>query len=463
MSLDRNPDAELDDLLRVGYAELLQSRPAQRQAVLDALADARLAPEPLSRHGRIRWQRWALVAACLVALFAVWSWRTTSRDGFAYGIEDVPQRLAEVQSFRLRGWQWIPWDNGKQKQPPLRVPMEITVQRPGRFRYTNAGMTFQQGQKPIIRPHVILCDGKHQWSLDGDNKLERAHPVSRLDALLRTEEVAQIAARFAVLGPQDAHYRRIGREDQSGRSCDLYEGRLPAAGGTTVSRVWIDPKDGLPVRVVRGQLEADGTLSPALELTDVAINVPLPDELFRFDDSVHPHVVGTPALHEDTEPPVLDLAPTMRSGDDGGFDLWHALRISDKAALIIWRRSAPTAKTDEPPDWLSGITMFASDSHEERELRHHWLHQSNAADHWNWSVVVPADGKPLGHADIFLRMRAPRSLTTLGLTPLAFQENDLRELLHAAQSAMLPANSPDVSLPYLQAVGSKLASGGSPR
>jgi len=469
MSPDRTTDSELDDLLRVGYAELLQSRPEQRQAVLDALADARLAPQPLPRPGRLRWQRWTLVAACLVALFAVWSWRTTSRDGFAYGIEDVPQRLAELQSFRLRGWQWIPWDNGKKKQPPLRLPMEITVERPGKFRYTNAGMTFQQGQKPIIRPHVILCDGKYQWSLDGDNKLERVHPVSRLDALLRTEEVAQIAARFAVLGPPDAHYRRIGREEQNGRSCDLYEGRFPTAGGTTVARVWIDPKDGLPVRVVRNQLEADGTLSPTIELTDVAINVPLPDELFRFDGSEHPKVAGPSALPERTEPPMLDLTPTAAGGgDDIQCDVWHTLRISVNAALIIWRRSAPTAKTDEASDWLSGITMFASnpfgsDPQGERELRHHWVHQSNAADRWNWSLVVPADGKPLGHADIFLRLRAPKSLTTLGLTPLALRENDLRELLRAAQSSMLPSNSADLSLPYLQAVGRKLASGGSPR
>ena len=127
-------------------------------------------PDP----ARIRWQRWALVAACLVALFAAWSWRTTSHEGFAYGIEDVPQRLAEVQSFRLRGWQWIPWDNGKKKQPPLRVPMEITVQRPGKFRYTGTGISFHQGQKPTIRQSVILCDGKHQWILDGDNKLRFA-------------------------------------------------------------------------------------------------------------------------------------------------------------------------------------------------------------------------------------------------------------------------------------------------
>ncbi len=469
MTLDRDPDTELDDLLRGGYAELMQNRPGQRQAVLDALADTRRAPQPLPRPARIRWQRWALVAACLVALFAAWSWRTTSHEGFAYGIEDVPQRLAELQSFRLRGWQWIPWENGKKKQPPLRVPMEIAVQRPGKFRNTGTGISFHQGQKPTIHQSVALCDGKHQWVLDSDNKLKFTRRVSRLDALLRTELIAQIAARIAVLGPPDAHYRKIGKEEQNGRSCDLYEGRFPGARDITVARVWIDPKDGLPVRVVRGQLEADGTLTPAFELTDVAINVPLPDELFRVDDGVHPQVLGTPALHEETDPPVLDLTPTAAGGgDDVQCEVWQSLRISDKAALIIWRRTAPRAKTDEAPDWLSGISMFASDlstsnpfgpdSHGARELRHHWVYQSNAADHWNWSLVAPADGKPLGHAELFLRMEAPKSRATLGLTPLAFQENDLRELLHAAQTSMLPTNVPEVSLPYLQAVAGKLAS-----
>jgi len=392
-------------------------------------------------------------------LLAAWSWRSTSHEGFAYGIEDVPQRLAEVRSFRIRGWQWIPWDNGKKKQPPLRVPMEFIVERPGKFRYTTVGLTFHQGQKPIIRPHVILCDGKHQWSLDGDNKLDRARPVSRLDALLRTEEIAQIAARFAVLGPPDALYSKIGREDQNGHACDLYEARFPSAGPITVARVWIDPKDGLPVRVVCGQLDADGSLSPAMELTDVAINVPLPDDLFRFDGSGHPQAVGTPPLHDETEPPVLNLAPTVdASGQDLRCAVWHALRISDTAALIIWRRSAPAAKADETADWLSGITLAVSDPHGDRELRHHWVYQSQAADRWNWSLVVPADGKPLGRAEINLKVRDARSLSTMGLTPLRLPEQDLRELLHAAQSSMLPANSPEISLPYLQAVAGKLAS-----
>ncbi len=461
MNLDRNPDAELDDLLRSGYAELLQNRPAQRQAVLDALTETRRAPLPLAKPGRIRWQRWTLVAACLIALFAAWSWRTTSHDGFAYGIEDVPQRLAEVHSFRLSGWQWITWENAqKQPQPPIRVLMEIVVERPGKFRQTLLGLSTQQGQKPRISQSVTMCDGKQQWTVDAHNKLLYSRRVSRLDALLKTEMIAQNAAKLAVLGPPDAHYRKIGREEQSGHLCDLYEGQFKSEGGaTTVARVWIDPKNGLPVRVVRSQPDAHGTLSPAIELTEIAVNIPLPEELFRFAGPEDPALAGT---GEQAEPPALFVAPTAGGSkeDDGETircDVWQALRISETASLVVWRRSAPVAKNGQAPDWLSGITLFALDPHGKRELRHHWVHQSNAADHWNWSLVVPTDGKPLGHAEIFLSVRTPRSLTTVGAISLRLQEYDLRDLLHAAQAVMLPGNSPEITLPYLQAVAGKLA------
>jgi hypothetical protein len=55
-------------------------------------------------------------------------------------------------------------------------------------------------------------------------------------------------------------------------------------------------------------------------------------------------------------------------------------------------------------------------------------------------------------------MRLPRSRLTVGLTPLRFKEDDLRQLLRAAQRSMLPASTTEVSLPYLQAVARKLSS-----
>jgi hypothetical protein len=138
-------------------------------------------------------------------------------------------------------------------------------------------------------------------------------------------------------------------------------------------------------------------------------------------------------------------------------EFWQALRISDNAALIIWWRSAPVAQTDAP-DWLSNMTMVATSSGGDRALRHHWIYQSNAADRWNWSLVVPADGRSLGRGQIRFTLQAPRWVGTLHMMPLRLREDDLRRLLRAAHDAILPNNVPEISLPYLQAVARKLAS-----
>ena len=57
------------------------------------------------------------------------------------------------------------------------------------------------------------------------------------------------AAGMAVLGPPDASYRKVAKENQSGRLCDVYEERLQSGSSTRIARVWLDPKDGLPVVV----------------------------------------------------------------------------------------------------------------------------------------------------------------------------------------------------------------------
>jgi outer membrane lipoprotein-sorting protein len=456
MNVDQNEDPKLDELLRLSYAELRQTNAEQRQTVLDGLSDVRRSTNPLVRPSR-RWLPWTLTAVCLIALFAAWSWRTTGPGNIAYGIDDVPQRLAEVQSMSLRGWQWVRDSSGANK-PPTRVPIEFLIQRPGKFRCTVTGISSRGGRTQILQG-VDLCDGTHEWFLGAGNKPQFSRAVGSLDALLRTEMIGQIAAELAVLGPPDASYRKIGKDNSNGRKCDLYEARFQLGSSTTVARVWIDPRDGLPVRVVRDELEADGKLSHEMELTDIAVNVPLADELFRFnglDDAkqTHPNASQLP-----NEPLLLDASPTgSGSSGDERLEAWQSLRISDSAALVVWRRSAPAVQAVAAPDWLSGVTMNVRDPRGDRELRHHWVYQSNSPDRWNWSLVVPVDGKPLARGEINLKMQSPRSRTALGLTALRFKEGDLRQLLQAAQRSMLPSTASDVSLPYLQAVARKLAS-----
>jgi outer membrane lipoprotein-sorting protein len=455
MNVDQREDRQLDELLRQSYAELRQTKADQRQAVLDGLSDARRSANSPVRPSR-HWLPWALTAACLIALFAVWSWRTTGPGNVAYGIDDVPQRLAEVQSLSLHGWMWMrwPWET---KKPPIRLPIEIVLKRPGKFRATSSGVSFRN-REPQIRQIVQLCDGQHEWLLDGDHKLQSSRPISALNALLNTETIAQSAAALDVLGPPDAAYRKVGTENDNGRRLDVYQARFQTGTNTTVARVWIDPKDGIPVRVMREETDASGKTSPAMELTEIAVNVPLADELFRFDGPKQAQPTGPAAPQPTTAPPVLDLAPSGSAlNGSEKLEFWQALRISDNSALIIWWRSAPVAQTDAP-DWLSNMTMVATSSGGDRALRHHWIYQSNAADRWNWSLVVPADGRSLGRGQIRFTLQAPRWVGTLHVMPLRLREDDLRRLLRAAHDAILPNNAPEISLPYLQAVARKLSS-----
>jgi outer membrane lipoprotein-sorting protein len=457
MNVDQNEDRKLDELLRLSYAELSQTNADQRRAVLMGLSDARRNANPPVRHASRAWQRWALAAAGLIALFAAWSWRTTGPGNVAYGIDDVPQRLAQVQSISIRGWQWVRDTSGANK-PPTRVPIEFLIQRPGRFRYTVTGISSQGGHTEILQG-VDLCDGAHEWFLGAGNKPRFSRPVGALDALLKTEMIGQIAAELAVLGPPDASYRKIGKDNANGRQCDLYEARFQLGSSTIVARVWIDPSDGLPVRVVRDELEADGKVAHETELTDIAVNVPLADELFRFNGPEDTKQSRPNAAQPPNEPLLLDTSPTgSGSSGDAKLEAWQALRIADNAALVVWRRSGPVAQADAVPDWLSGVTMNVRDPHGDRALRHQWMYQSNSADRWNWSLVVPADGKPLGRGEINFTIRSPRRRTTVGLTALRFKEDDLRQLLRAAQRSMLPNSATDVSLPYLRAVARKLSS-----
>ena len=157
MNVDQSEDRKLDELLRQSYAELRQTKSDQRQAVLDGLSDARRNANPPVRHASRRWQQWALAAACLIALFAAWSWRTTGPGNVAYGIDDMPQRLAEVKSISIRGWQWIRDSSGANK-PPTRVPIEFLIQRPGRFRYTVAGISSRGGRTESCKMWIYAME-----------------------------------------------------------------------------------------------------------------------------------------------------------------------------------------------------------------------------------------------------------------------------------------------------------------
>ena len=72
-----------------------------------------------------------------------------------------------------------------------------------------------------------------------------------------------------------------------------------------------------------------------------------------------------------------------------------------------------------------------------RAVRHAWLHQSGSADKWNWSLVVPADGKPLGRDTISFALQGRRGSASMEFAVLRFRDDDLQILLRAARVSTL--------------------------
>jgi len=454
MIAHESDDRQLDELLRPNYEALRQPNPLQRQVVLDGLHQTPRSDVSAGRRSpavRLGW----ISAVAVISLMAVaWFLRLAPSD--AYGIEAVPQRFHDVQTISLRGWQWIRDSSGPNK-PPFRVPFETLIKRPAMFRHTATGVAVQQGRTEI-RQHLHLCDGKHESFADETgNPLWFFRSLSPLDARLKTENLAQSAVVLAVLGPLEATYRKIGKDNADGRACDLYEGRFPAGSHTTVARVWIDRANGLPVHVVRDELAADGKLSDEMELTEISVNAPLADDLFRAKGQDAGKLSGRDELQKGKEPPPLDVTPTSSGSSDGSkLEAWQALRIADNAVLVVWRRSAPVLGADGAGDWLSDITLFLPEPNGRRPVRHAWLSPPTSAERWSWSLVVPADGKPLGRGEINLALKARRGSTLLRLMGLRFNDAELGQLLAAARLSTLGDDAPEMSLADLRAQARKL-------
>ena len=181
------------------------------------LSESRKVAMKIHFHDR---RRRRLAVVYLVAL----CWLAPGRHGFADGIDDVLQRLAEVQSFRLRGSEWVEqsvrprgWGGlfGQQQLTLKRVPIEIAVKRPGQFLHRAAWVTSYDDGPAEVTQRVHQCDGKREWIYEGDKNLRYSDAVSPLDTLLRAKTIEQNSvesapARFSGRGLSQGRHGKPG-------------------------------------------------------------------------------------------------------------------------------------------------------------------------------------------------------------------------------------------------------------
>ncbi len=177
-----------------------------------------------------------------------------------------------------------------------------------------------------------------------------------------------------------------------------------------MSKIWIDPATGFPLRCTQDEILADGTTRRLQEMEEIEVNIPLDDALFEPALPADFKVLYSPVP---LNPPPLDPAPVSAGyGGKDKLEVWHALRITDRVALVVWRRSKPEPEADGGVDWLKGMTIGLFGSARQQKVRHDWLFQSHSPDVWNWSLVAVEDGVFPDRGGVSLDLRAPSFFRT---------------------------------------------------
>ena len=458
------PDAPPADLL---LARVLQQssvndlrvsssqRSAGSRAVLDGpgavQSNVNVRPQSVRRVAT-----WSIsVLACALLLVVVFSLRTGSSAGVAYAIDDLPKRLVEVNTIALRGWRYIYDDSDKQK-PPILEPFECLVKRPGKVR--QIGLTILQHDDRVeVRRSLHVCDGAHQAEINEDGSLQSSRFLNPIDVRLITERQAQFAATAYLIDPSNSAYRKVGKDNVDGVRCDLWESQVAGETSIGIHRLWINPANGLPVRSVSDVVNHDGTTQRQLELTEIAFNTPLDDKLFRISDPHAAQATGRPQAANVSEIPLS--RPTTGCGEPrpyASLNVWHALKISEKATLLIWGRTTPPTAAHGTRDWLSGVTMTVTENGKKHALHHAWLYESDTPERWNWSLLTTADGKPFGRRVTTIALRTPNTECTLPINAIEFKDAELQQILNAARRGLLPDHADEVTLSDLRAQASRL-------
>ena len=145
--LHQYDNSEDEAAIREHYRSLQVADPAQRETILDRWEKAPL-PIPVAPP-RSSLARIAVVVAALLVLVTVSALREFRTPVALYGADDLPARLVLVDSFRMTGWQYVA-NPGGVNLPSIKIPGELIVQRPGRYRHTFSIISESGNEQSII-------------------------------------------------------------------------------------------------------------------------------------------------------------------------------------------------------------------------------------------------------------------------------------------------------------------------
>jgi hypothetical protein len=292
-------------------------------------------------------------------------------------------------------------------------------------------------------------------------------PVSPLDCVLKTEELAQGIAMTMLLGPADTHFQSLKSEMIEGIHCELYVASFEKHARI---HLWLDPQTGWPVRVVAENLNATGQWTPLIEVDDVVINGELPDSLFKLSppegyvdlmskvrSASSPETTTDAAAPTNSQPTEISMQSTG-SGHckDQSLENWHGFILSPDSAVVVWKRTMPMTADDGTLDWLSDIELCWQNGQDPRPLQHHWARPPQPQQ-WFWSIVKTVDGQPFDRGMIMMTLRSEGCRLGNSIVLLQFPEKTLDQLIRAAEKSLPEKSSGQpLTLPGLRAMAREL-------
>lgn len=272
-------NAPTEEMFRDVYVAFDREHAARREDLLAALPLA--VPVPAKRRGRLL-TAFTAVAAVLVVGLGI-AGLEMFRPTPAYGLDGLRERLQALHSLYVKGWiyQRMQTEFGT---ATVRFPVERYYERPAKYYTVSYGFSLGANSDHLNRVSrvTVANDGSRNLLLSADTKEAALGPGGdSLDAELRVENGLQVDEAQQLLNGVPKDFERVGAERLDGVMRDIYESK-PMAHDHFLRRVWVDPRNGLPVRVVGMHRTSAGEDVLAYEYTVIRANSEPPAELFSF-------------------------------------------------------------------------------------------------------------------------------------------------------------------------------------
>lgn len=431
-----NADPRDDDLRKV-YATFSVAHESQRNELMRVIAKE---PKVVVSKS-VANDRWYTLSHMVAALAAVLllvigsSVFINSNVGKAYGIETLTQRLLAVRSLHVQGFIVHKVVNSEGEEETKQFPVRWYFERPKRlwiqgFGFSDAG----NAQATIVHQQNIGIDGDVQIFLDPNTAKRIVTPIDPRTSEFRVELTFQSLMFEKLIDGSPRQFQRVSSEQVSGVDCDVYELQLVKLqeGRGWLHRIWLNPRNGLPVRMDLYDLSNGSEPQLAMTLSDIRVNEDAPGDLFpleRSGDLPSPEPVG--------------IRPEGGSASAGPIHVgaWYGLRLSPTKGLFCWTQH--TVVNDEVR-WFAHEPAFKSTYSESGEtLQVETLREfaSNGV-RWRWSLVSLPSDEELELSTIYATIKYKGHSASFGSLLLQFPEDRLQEVFDVMQ-ALTPGTTGD--------------------